>query len=113
MNYKRIDNYPTPCMLYKPTYTSFNGVQTKNYEKAAMFYASFKGMGGTEKVINNTYMIENTAQVETYYNPEITQSCKIKNLINNIEYEIISDVENIEMRNMICKFKVKAIKGGA
>lgn len=104
--------FNVPCLLYKPTETKLKGVLTKVYpETGQLFYASVKTFGGTEKVVNGVIVIEDTAQLETWFNPDITPDCKV--VINGCDYEIIGTPENINMRNQYMKLRVRAIAGGA
>ena len=75
------------------------------------FFANYKTYGGTERVVNERYVIEDTAQVTTFYRPDITSDCKLIRVIDNAEFEILNEPENIEMRNVALKFKVRRLKG--
>lgn len=95
----------------KNAYTDANGV----------IMANFKSYGGTEKNDNGVISIEDTAQVVCWYRPDIKSDCRLillsagfdDNGKPNAVYEILGEPENIEMRNMFLKFKVRRIKGGA
>ena len=54
-----------------------------------------------------------TAYVETWYRPDIKSDCRIRVMETGKVYEILGEVENIDMRNQFAKFKVRAVKGGA
>lgn len=113
MSYKSLTWKNTALYLFTPTYEKINGVIVKKYgEKGELFFASFKSYGGTEKVIDGLLSVEDTAQVETYFRPDIKSDCVIQNAITGAKYEIISEPENVEMTNQILKFKVRRIKGG-
>lgn len=96
-----------------PATVKVNGVNQKTFTEWDNFFCSAKSYGGTEKVINGVYGIEDTMQIETYYRPDINASCRIKLLDDDSEWEIISDPENIERRNQFLSFKVRRIAGGA
>ena len=81
--------------------------------KSENILCSFKTYGGTEKEVNGVYSVEDTANVETWYRPDITSECRIKLLSTGAVYEIINAPENINMRGKYCKFKVRRINGGA
>lgn len=90
------------------------GVRVKGYDvptEENQFFCSFRTFGGTEKVVNDVIVVEDTATLETWYNPMITSDCAI--LIDGRKYEILGRPENIGMRNQFMLLKVRAIEGGA
>lgn len=104
----------TPIILQTPTSRKVNGVITKSYtDTGKPFLCNFATYGGTEITTNNVIAVEDTAEVVTWFNPDITADCRIKRLSDNAEFEILGTPENIEMRNMFCTFKVKRVRGGA
>ena len=106
-------NFNVPIKVLVPTCTKVSGVLKKTYpDDGFLIFVSFKSFGGTERDVNGVYSIEDTANIETWYRPDIKSDCRIK-LENGAVYEIINEPENIEMRNQFCKFKVKRVKGGA
>lgn len=90
-----------------------NGINQKTFTDGDNFFCSARSFGGTEKVVNNVYVLEDTMQIETYFRNDIKADCHIVLLDDNSEWEIISDPENIERRNQFLSFKVRRIKGGA
>lgn len=114
MSYKSLTWKNTALYLFTPVYKEINGVVTKEYpNKGELFYASFKSYGGTESVSNGLLSIEDTADIEMWFRPDVKSNCIIKNAITGARYEIIGEPENVEMANQILKFKVRRIKGGA
>lgn len=104
----------TPMILQTPTVTKYNGVPTKTFTDASgLIYASFKTYGGTEKQVDGIIAVEDTATVVCWYRPDVGSGCRVKRLADNAVFEIIGEPENIEMRNMILRFKVRRVKGGA
>jgi hypothetical protein len=93
------------------------GVSKKKYAeptKDNIIFCSFKTYGGTESNVNGVYSVIDTANVETWYRPDITADCRICLAENPSKmYEVIGSPENINMRNQFIKFKVQAIAGGA
>ena len=77
-----------------------------------MFFGSFKTYGGTERDVNGVYSIEDTANIETWYRPDIKANCRIARE-DGATYDVIADPQNINMRNQFLKFKVRRVKGGA
>lgn len=116
MAYRPQQPFTTPLLLLIPTYTTVAGVRTKNFpaiDQGILFFGSFKSYGGTERDINGIYSIEDTANVETWFRPEITSGCRIALAGSQAVYDILGDPENIDMRNQFLKFKVSRVKGGA
>ena len=110
--YKAQTPYNVPFFLLIPETETVKGVKKKIFKKQdEPYYCSFRTFGGTEKTVNDAIVIEDTAVVETWYNPKITAACNIE--VNGKQYEIMGTPENINMRNQILKFKVKAVGGGA
>ena len=103
----------TPCILQAPTSSNVLGVVTKTYADGVRFNCNWKSYGGTEVVSNDVLVIEDTATIVCWYNPQIQASCRVKRLTDGAIYEVISEPENIEQRNMILQFKVRRVKGGA
>ena len=93
-------NFPfnVPASIYVASFSTVNGVTTKTYTALqGIIYVSAKSYGGTEKVINGKYVIEDTIEVETWFNPYITSDCRIKLLDDNSMYEILND-SNIQVK---------------
>ena len=104
----------TPLQLQQPVTTVSYGVSKKTYENIkGVVMANFKTFGGTEKTDNGIITVEETAQVVCRYRPDIKSDTRIVLLQTGATYEILGDPENIEMRNMFLKFKVRRVKGGA
>ena len=106
--------YTTAIELLIPTSTTKKGVLLKSFpEQGIRLNCSFKTYGGTEKNTNDVFSVINTAIIETWYRPDIAADCRIRLLDTGEEFEIIGKPENINRRNQFCKFKVKAVEGGA
>lgn len=118
---------PIPLILLIPTYKNVSGVNKPIYpsiEEALnvkdkkgnsinLFFGSFKTYGGTERDINGVYSIEDTANIETMYRPDIKANCRIARANDDAIFDIINEPEDINQRHQFLKFKVKRIKGGA
>lgn len=112
--YKPAFPFSTPIELLIPTYTTKKGVGVKTYPKNGIILnCSWKTYGGTETTTNDVYTIVNTANVETWYRPDIKSDCRIKLIPTGEIYEILGKPENINMRNQFVKFKAQCIEGGA
>jgi hypothetical protein len=111
--YKPKLSFNVPAIILTATYEKINGVNVKTFTESETIFVSAKSYGGTEKVIDDVYVIEDTMEIETWYRPDITSECNLRLLDDNSEWEIINNPENIDRRNMFLKFKVKRINGGA
>lgn len=112
--YKPSFPFSTAIELLIPTYTTKKGVKVKEFpEQGIRLNCSFKTYGGTETTVNDVYSLEDTAQVETWYRPDIKADCRIKVISSGQTYDIMNTPENIDMRSQFCKFKVRAVRGGA
>lgn len=114
--YRPQSPFSTPLILLIPTYKILKGVTVKTFPDVAdglIFFASFKTYGGTEMTSNDVYSVIDTANIETWYRPDIKSDCMVVRINDGAKYEIIGEPENINMRNQFLKFKVRRIKGGA
>lgn len=110
--YKPTAPFNISAFLRTPKTESVKGVIKKTYTKAEKpFFCSFKTFGGTERDANGVTVVENTAVIETWFDPTIKADCQIE--VNGLIYDILGTPENINMRNQYLKFKVRAIEGGA
>ena len=96
-----------------PTIEEALAIKDKNYNSINLFFGSFKSYGGTERIVNGIYSIEDTANIETWYRPDISSNCRIARANDGAIFDVINEPENINMRNQFLKFKVKRVKGGA
>lgn len=109
-----------PLILLTPTYKKVQGVEKKTYPSITtavqnvnnIFFGTFKSYGGTERDVNGVYSIEDTANIETWFKPDIKSDCRI-GLETGEVYDILGEPENVNRRNQFLKFKVKRVKGGA
>ena len=90
-----------------------NGVKVKRYRDGDRIFCSAKSYGGTEKVINDKYVILDTLEIETWYRPDITGKDGLRLLDDGSEWEIINSPENINRANQFLKFKLQRMTGGA
>lgn len=119
-NYRPNLQNPIALVLLVPTYQNISGVNKKVYPAISealqgdkLFFGSFKTYGGTERDVNGVYSIEDTANIETWFRPDITSECRIAVANTGAIYDILGEPENINMRNQFLKFKVRRVKGGA
>lgn len=103
--------YDTPVELFNPTYETVLGVTKKVYpEKGELVFCKFKTYGGTESTVNGQLAVIDTANVETWYRPDITSASQIR--LGSKKYEVMGEPEDIEQRHQILRFKVRGVKGG-
>jgi hypothetical protein len=109
---KTINELRTPVKLLKPTYTAHNGVNRAAYPADGdVLFVNWKTYGGTETTVNGVYSVLDTADVTTWYRPDITAGCRLLREDNTV-FEIISAPENVDGQNVFCTFKVERVKGG-
>lgn len=111
-NYRPGGPFCVPMELLVPTSSKVKGTLAKTYPTTGVtIYGRFRTFGGTEITVNGTVVVENTATIETWFRSDIKADCRL--VVNGIRYEIISEPENIEMRNQFMILKVRAMAGGA
>lgn len=103
--------FVVPAMHLKRSKTKINGVNQETFSERSMFYCSAKSYGGTEKIINGVYVVEDTWQIDTWFNPDFGKGDRICFLDDNTEYEIVASPENINRRGQYMRFKVVRIGG--
>jgi hypothetical protein len=105
-----INELKTPALLFTPTTEKYNGVRTKVYpENGDLIFVNFKTKGGTETVVDGVYRVIDTAEITTWWNPNIKSDSRIE--IDSNIYEVKS-VENIEGQNMFMIVKLEKVSGG-
>lgn len=115
-DYRPPSVFNVEMILLNPNTTKINGVVKKTYpdiSNGEKFYGSFRTFGGTEVTNNGVYSIMVTAVIDTYFNPNIKSNCRVA-VNHNGEYwiyEIITEPENIGMKNRYLQFKVERLKG--
>lgn len=109
---KKANQMRTALQLLIPTVESVLGVDTKTWTEDLTFSCNFSTYGGTESVNNGILSVVDTAEIICWYNPRITGDCRVKRLSDGALFDIIGDPENLEMQNMLLKFKVRRVKGG-
>lgn len=108
-----IDELHTPVKLLIPTVDKYNGVETKMYpDDGPLLFVNWKSFGGTENVVNGVMSVIDTAQITTWYRPDIAANCRLLRDDGKL-YEIISEPENADLGNQFLVFKVERVKGGA
>ena len=102
-------NVPAIHLVHKRE--KHNGMNTDTYSDGGMFFCSAKSYGGTERMVNDVYVIEDTWIIDTWYNPAFKKGDRIRFLDDNKDYEIIASPENINRRGQYMRFKVVRYSG--
>lgn len=108
--YKPSEPFTTVLELLNPVYKTVKGVTAKVYEPVDTISCLFKTYGGTESTVNDVYSLIDTANVETWYRPDITAASQFK--LGNKVYEVIGVPEDISQRHQYLKFKIRGVRGG-
>lgn len=114
--YKPSLPFSVPLVLLIPEYKTVSGVKKKVFPAVAdgiPFFGTFRSYGGTERDVNGVFAIEDTANIETWFRPDIKSECRIAVASSGAVYDVLGEPENIEMRNQFLVFKVSRVKGGA
>lgn len=114
--YKPFAPFSAALILLEPTESTVSGVLKKTFpavKDGITFHGSFRAFGGTDRTVNGVYSVEDTAEIETWYRPDITSDCRVYVPQTGATYEILGEPENIQLRNQYLKFKVRRVKGGA
>lgn len=103
----------TAMQIMKVSESVVLGVLKKSYAEGDTFLCNYKTYGGTERTSNDIRIVEDTADIVTWYRPDITAKCRIKRCSDGAMFEVIGTPEDIEQRHQIMKFKIQRIRGGA
>ena len=109
MSFTIQNRYSTPARVLIPKTEKINGVVTKTYDEGSVFFCSAKSYGGTETIINNVFVIQDTLEIECFYREDIKGDCKLRLLDDNTDWEILTTPEIIERQKKTLKFKVRKI----
>lgn len=107
--------FTAPIVLLIPTYSKSSGVEKKTFptpENGVRMNGSFKSYGGTDRDVNGVYSVEDTAIIETWFDPRVRSECHVYIPGTGGTYEILGAPENIGLRNQFIRMKVRRIEGG-
>lgn len=113
MAYRPSIPFTTALRIISPKVVKVNGVNSKtpDLDNSFLINAAFRSFGGTEQTINGVFSIIDTADIETWYRPDITSEKYVMVESTRALYRILGDPENIEMRNQFLRFKIERVKG--
>ena len=103
--------FTVPAMHLKRTIKKVNGVNQETFTDGGMFYCSAVSYGGTEKIVNGVYVIEDTWLIDAWYNPNVGKGDRVRFLDDTSEFEVLASPENINRRGQYMRFKVSRIGG--
>lgn len=114
-NFRPALPFNVPLLLLLPAVTKSYGVNKKTVdnENGILIYGTFKTYGGTDQTVDGFYSVIDTAEIVTWYRPDITSNCLIALAETGAQFEILGEPENIDRRNQFLKLKVQRVKGGA
>ncbi len=112
-NYSPKRPFNTAFQLLKPEYSNDYGVEEKTFIEHSVFFGTFRKFGGTESVVNGVLTIYDTAKIETWFNPDITSDCQIKECETGKLYQIIGTPEDLNNQHQYMLFKVESVGGKA
>ena len=108
----------TPAKLITVLEVTTSGGKTRkkeyiNQDDADTITVGVKTFGGTEKIVNDRLVLEDTATIVTFYRPDITAGCRLLFLDDNYLGEIIGRPEDVDRRHQYLIIKCRAISAGA
>lgn len=106
--------FVVPFKLLTPTTTKSKGVTVTTYpepDDAPLIFGSFRTFGGTETTINDVYTVEDTAQIDLWYDPRITATSRLYACDTGKTYEVLGSPEDINARHQFMALRVRAIGG--
>jgi hypothetical protein len=113
--YKPSSPFTVAMKLLIPEWVVVKGVRKKIFPEPEtvnqVFFGSFKTYGGTEGWNNDVYMVEDTATIDAWYDPNVTADCRIYLCGTGETWDIVGRPENIDMRNQYLQIKVKRVGG--
>ena len=106
-----IREFVTPAVHKKPATQIINGHNQKTYSVINTIKGQFKQKTTSELNANGIVIVETKITFTTWWNNNLTAQDILT--INNIDYEIVGDPENVEQRNRYAVLTLRLIKGGA
>lgn len=110
MSFRPKEPFNTTLELYNPTTVNVKGVIIKDWAKVSDINCSFKTYGGSETTTNDVLTVIDTANVVTWYRPDIKSNSQLR--LGSKIYELMGEPEDIDLRHQFLKFKVRGVKGG-
>ena len=110
--YRPAQPFNVAFMLLNPTYEKIQGKNIAKYpDEGEIIYCSFKTFGGTQTDNNGILAIKDTADIETWYRPDLQSDSRLKRMVDGKTFEMLGEPEDIEYRHQFLKFKVERLRG--
>lgn len=106
-----IREFVTPATHKKPTYELIYGHNQKTYAVVGTIKGKFKQKTTSELNANGLSVVEDKVSFITWWSNNLEAQDVLT--INNIDYEIVGTVENVEQRNRYAVLTLHRIEGGA
>jgi hypothetical protein len=106
-----IREFVTPAVHKKATSKTVNNRTVKAYTEVGTVRGKFKQKGTAETNANGLTVINEKTTFITWFKADF--AAKDILTINGIDYEIIGEPENVEMRNRYAIITLERISGGA
>ena len=106
--------FTVPMKLLTPVLINDHGARKKKYsdpKDSEVFFGAFRTFGGSERDENGVITLNDTAVIDTWFDPAIRADCAVYVCETKLTYEIISEPEDIEMRHQYLQFKVLKVGG--
>lgn len=111
--YKPIKNslsMTTPAVHQKPVFETINGRDKKSFQNVGVRRGHFKEKGGGEIEVGGLKIITKTITYTTRFSGQLKETDRL--IIYGKTYEI-TNVENVEMRNVYAVCELKYLGAGA
>lgn len=106
-----IREFITPAVHKKAVEVTVNGRLTKSLEIVGTLRGKFKQKGCAEIGANGLTVVNENTSFITWYKSDIAAADVLT--INGVDYEIIGNPENVEMRGRYAVLNLERISGGA
>ena len=103
--------FVTQAVHKKPATQIINGHNQKTYTAVGTIKGKFKQKTTSELNANGLSVVEDKVSFITWWSNNLEAQDVLT--INNIDYEIVGTVENVEMRNRYAVLTLHRIEGGA
>lgn len=103
--------FVTQATHKKPSTEIINGHNQKTYTVQGTIKGKFKQKTTSELNANGLTLVEDKVNFFTWWSNNLEAQDILT--INNIDYEIIGTVENVEMRNRYAVLTLRRVEGGA
>lgn len=106
-----IREFVTKAIHKKAVEVVVNGRLTKAYSEVGFYKGKFKQKGTSEITANGLSVINEKTTFITWFKKDLKASDILT--IGGVDYEIIGNVENVEMRGRYAVINLERIGGGA